>query len=167
MQFLQLFSNSVRHHLLGLTTGGAISDGDYINLVCLNPVRNLLFAFVSSGLISNDKNMAGIEYVPARIENCNGTSPLKPWIDRQNGAVPNRRLEQKVSKVVGKHFDGMFFGSFGQLTPNFPLEAGDDQAIECVIGTFQHELTKRMLSRNQGSVGCLMEFIAVNNDSDF
>ena len=53
-------------------------------------------------------------------------------IDRQHAAAGERRLQQQIPQVVGKHFDRMRFGLFGEVAASLALQAGKHEARQSI-----------------------------------
>lgn len=84
---------------------------------------------------------------------------LKPGSSAQHPTAGHWRLEEKVSEVPGKHLDGMRFTVFGDLPPELPLEAGQNEPRDRVPNTALEEFGMRMAGRHEHLLGGRLHFI--------
>jgi hypothetical protein len=55
-----------------------------------------------------------------------------------------------MPQVAAKDFERMLFGALGQFTANFPIQAGQHQSLDRVLGAFLHEVGEGMFDRDEG-----------------
>ena len=83
------------------------------------------------------------------IEHGQLAAVLVAGIDRQHALARQRRLQQQIPQVAGKHFDGVRLGLLGQLAAGFALQARQHQPRERVSHAADQEILVRMLGRHE------------------
>ncbi len=87
-----------------------------------HPISDSLFTFVTAGLIADDKDLPGFDQVPAIVNQSDTATAFIARIDRQNRAIPDRRLQQQILQVVSEHFNSMTFGLFSNVASNLSFD---------------------------------------------
>ncbi len=134
---------------LGLAAGGAVADGDDVDLVLADEVLEELLGLVAAvlGLVRVDD--AVFEEVAVSVEHGDLAAGAEAGVDRQDGLAGDRRLEQQAAEVPGEDIDGVLLGHLGQVAADLAFEAGQEQAVEGVEGGGGEEVAVRVVFQRE------------------
>ena len=134
--------------LLDLPAGGAVADRDDVEIVLADQLRELRsagrFLLVAADDVDHVVNEQRAEFVEHRQL----AAVLVARIDGQHALAVQRRLQQQILQVAGKHFDGVRLGLFGKLAAGLALQAGQQQPRERIADAANQKIFVGMVLRN-------------------
>ena len=97
-----------------------------------------------------------IEQTAATVEHGHLATGAETGVDGQHDLFGDRRLEQQAAEVFGEDLDGVLLGPIAQVTSDFALHAGEDEAVQGIDGGRAEKLGVGMaLKRKLGEEGGL------------
>ena len=91
-------------------------------------------------------NHGGIEHFSSRIDNGQLASRTKRRVPSKDNLACNRRLHQKLLKVLSKDLDRTILCLFGELISDLTLDGRSDQTVVGILdGRLQNRLCLRIL----------------------
>ena len=117
------------HHLLGLASGGAVADGDGLNLERLDEGLK----FVDSGMLLPDGgegiDSLVVEQLPLGVEADHLASGAEARIDGEGALLSEGCGKQQLAQILGKDTDGLAVGFLLEQVPEFGLDGRLNQPL--------------------------------------
>ena len=139
-------SQDVFDEIIGLTTGGAVADGDGLNLILLNHLLN------SDGRLSPFVNGRMGEYgimmeqIALCIETDNFAAGSEAGVDAHDTLLAQGSTKEQLAQVLGKHTDGFFVSPFFAQSSELRLDGRFQQTFIAIVDCFADQLSARCVT---------------------
>ena len=120
---------------LGLAAGGAVAQGDGIDVVFLHQLLHGGPCTVDVVVWSCGINHRVVLEVAVLVEAHHLAPRTEARVDGQHALVPQRRGKEQLAGVARKHLDGLVVGNGFGLSGKLGLDRGLDQAFVAVGGS--------------------------------
>ena len=134
--------------LLGLTACSSVSDRDQGDAVFVDQIFYGRFCCCNLLLIRRRGriNHGGIEHFSSRIDNSQLASRTERRVPSKDNLACDRRLHQKLLKILSKDLDRTVLCLFGELISDLTLDGRSDQTVVGILdGRLQNRLCLRIL----------------------
>ena len=118
---------------LHFVAGGAVSDGDDLDIVLLHRGSDGLLGFLELHLLVDDEI---VEEFARLVEGGALGAGAYAGVDAENPGAPQRRRHEEILQVFGEDVDGVGFGVLGGVGFDFPDDGGRKESREAILDGF-------------------------------
>jgi hypothetical protein len=118
------------HERLRFAAGGAVADGDGLDLEKLHEAEDLLLRLLGMAVGKDD---VVVQQLALAIEEHGLAAGAEAGVDRQHDLLPERRGEQQLAHVVGEDPDRGLVGALLRLQPHLGFQGGREQALAGIL----------------------------------
>ena len=114
--------DQVGSQLVGFTRGGAVADGNQVNLMLAAQRRQGRQRAVPVIARRMGEDSGGVEQLAGGINHHHLDPGTQPRVEAQRNARAGRGRQQQVFQVAGEYADRLVFGGFAQLAEQFGFQ---------------------------------------------
>ena len=133
MPRLLFTADKLNGHLLGLTGGRAVADGDIHDIVLADQAGQRADSLLLFGIVKGRVHDGGVEHLAGCVDDGDLAAHAVARVETHGDLALDRRLHEQRTQVQRKLADSALGGGVGKLGANFTLERRENEPCVCVL----------------------------------